>query len=425
MASAKLTVTAPVDLVAAGEITSIAQLVSVLLVDASYGDITQAHFKQSVCTPIAIGSVAPPNPYVGLHWWDTSETRAVLRAYSGSDWYPVAYHRQEAAPSAPQLGDLWYDETLKMFRSYKTEDDITYWHPIEEGYQLRANEGGATIEAGDVVSWIAGVQSTRPCSQAGALEKLTNVIGVSLEEITVTSPPSVGVVAMVGHPLTVQVKVNTATHAIVKGDWLVTGKATAGTARSAGGLAINPFVSLAGKRSFGKPLGAFAKAQEDNSSGGAAVITATLADSLGDGFTVIFPKKQVAAIGDTIPDGDDLDATNLVDGTSRDIDLTDTPRSGTSVLESDKHEPILGAYVSLDAAVNGGAAENAAFTVGDHVMLVSGSTGGADIRGSMADVLAITSDGTGEMGQLLPVEGTTDSSAVPNAYNLYCHGYVC
>jgi len=425
MATAKLTVTAPIDLVTAGQIDSIAQLVSTLLTDASYGDVTQSHFKQSVCTPIAIGPTAPASPFVGLHWWDTSGTRAVLKAYTGSTWHPVSHYRQELEPAAAVAGDLWYDETLKMLRIYETEDEITGWHPVSLSYQLMENEGAQPIEAEHVVSHIAPVGSKRPCSITGGSEKLTNIRGVALEDIAVTSPASHGVVAVVGGGATVTVKVDTNTHALLVGEWLVS-STTAGVSRSAGQAVINPYVSST-VRQWGKPLGAFAQAMESNSSGSTVSIVVRIADALGEGMMVKFTGKQIIALGDTIPGGSILDVTTTVDGTSRDVDLEDTPRSGTSVLESDKHGPIAGAYISAHISLAGNANEIVTMSFEDHELHIGGYTSapGADIRGSMSDVFAITDDGAGAMGQLLAVSGSTTTAAAPNGYDIYCTGYLC
>jgi len=419
MATDKMTVTLATDVVGNGEVASLAELAG-LTTDSSYGDITQSHFKQSVCTPIAIGPVAPSNPFAGLHWLDTSLSRWELKFYTGSAWKSVSYERLAAAPTSPVDGDLWYDTTLRLLRTYKTEDDLTGWHPVSEGYQLRYNDGAQPITAEQVVSWISPVGSKRPCSQSGGVPKLTNVLGVALEDIAAAAS---GVIAMVGSQAVVEVSVDTSTHSVAAGDWLVT-SGTAGVARSAGGLVTNPYVS-AGKRSFGVPLGAFAVAAEANTSGSTATVKARMIDQLGTGMHVLFPAKQIIALGDTIPGGDLLDATNSIDGTSRDVDLADTPRSGGTVLESDKHDPIAGALVTIQAAVNGGAAELAEFYAEGHYVSISGETPGADLTGSLVSVFAVTDDGSGAMGNLLAVKGSTSTAAVPNTYDVYVDGYVC
>lgn len=287
------------NLAAANTIATAASHASTLAADiAGTKNIDQTNMASTVGL-MTSGTVAPSGtttagvtlPYGGMGWHDTNavangplETDKFYNA-GATTW--VAALRGFYGPTAPSLaevGHIWRDTTLHLFRRYESAttaaNGVAGWHPLDVGIQLWKNESGATLNGNMlVIEKTGGTDGVRAFTTT-ALAKNPQVLGVTLEA---TSPNAYGVVATVASGATVDVQVLGSTFgAVAKGDVLVSGL-VAGKAREAGPLVAGGPVT-GPTQQVGVQLGGFAVALAAQASD--AVVRCRLLGVVGTGLWV-------------------------------------------------------------------------------------------------------------------------------------------
>lgn len=300
---------------------------------------------QADTTVGTIATSGPSSPKTGEIWIDSSVPAAGagtapavrLRLWDGTAWIGVgtAYYA-ETPPSTTDTGQLWYDQTLELFRVYRSATDdgakagtgIAGWHPLDEGYQLWKNKSGGAVSANRVVIWDGTNErgfttTTTPKDQ--------RVLGVTLEAAAADGDNVV--VALVGSGAFVDIYCDVGPGNVAIGDAIAAGP-VAGEARTVGSLISNPAASATARQS-GTPLGAFAVARAATSSDG--VVPCKLLGYVGAGATYRKASSAIATFASELADAN-------WDGGWDEID-------GDAYVADSKHKPILGFHLCADATM--------------------------------------------------------------------------
>jgi hypothetical protein len=208
---------------------------------------------------------------------------------------PKKHMAWASLPASGDIGEMVYVTDLQITVEYRdagadavlSGTALAGWHPVESGLMLCENETGGDIEANRVVA-LVGTTATRRVAKT-TVDFQQNVHGVNLHSATIaTGARLIVVLPGYGNPIKMQVDPTVtvdggAALEITAGDWLITTKATAGTARTRG-ASQSSGIPAAGQRITGVPAGAFAIALEDRLSGaGAGTIMAKMLPAVGTG----------------------------------------------------------------------------------------------------------------------------------------------
>lgn len=322
-------------------------------------DIDETNFESNVGI-IKAGAAAPSGLDLagvavarpGMGWLHTTAVTAGpssrLRMFTSanSEWMPLRwawYGPTAPAAAYEESGITWWDSTLKRWRVFKDAlddpDGIEGWHPESEAYQLVKNESGSSIAANRaVVLNIAG--SAERSVTLAASEKDPLIYGVTVETI---ADSAYGMVATVAGGAQVDLYVDEAVHALVKGDGIITAAAS-GYGRSVG-LLESAVAPAAGQMIFGTPRGCFARALGVTSSNLAPV---KLLGFAGAGARVWKLSSHRVYSGNAPPTS--YTATDFSLGVDN---ATTGTQSATSTLISAKHGPILAADVQVKPSMPG------------------------------------------------------------------------
>lgn len=332
-------------------------------------DIDETNFESNIGV-IKAGAAAPSGLDLagvsvareGMGWLHATAVTAGptrrIRWFTGtnSEWMPSAWcWYGPTAPSSAyeETGVLWWDTTLKLMRVFHDAADdlagIEGWHPVSDCYQLVKNESGSTIAANRAVVLKLAGTAERAVSIA-TTEKDPLVYGVTLEQMLDTA---YGVVATVAGGAQVDLYVDEATHALVKGDGIITAAAS-GYGRSVG-LLESAAAPASGQMIVGTPRGCFARALGVTATNLAPV---KLLGFVGAGAQAFKYSQHRIYAGNAPPTS--YTATDFSVGV--DNAATGT-QSAVTTLISAKHAPILAVNVHLQPTMvgsNGDASFNCA-----------------------------------------------------------------